>query len=65
MPNPVKSANHMPLKKLTRTHRDSFSQLNEPTSIGKIIRQINHNINDGETSQADSRHKIVLNGNNT
>lgn len=59
---PIKQSNTMPLKfqNKLRTHRDSFSKLNEPTSVGKIIRQINGN-NESNASLADSRNTFFNN----
>ena len=46
----------MRIEKKLKSHRDSFSQLNEPGSVGKIIHQIPRKNGEENTSLADSRN---------
>ena len=55
----MKPSTTMPIKfrnKITTTH-DSFAKLNEPSSVGKIVRQLN---NQDNTSSLNESRNIFL-----
>lgn len=53
---PIKPLTAMPIrfKSKVTTNRDSFAKLNEPSSVGKIVKQINNH--DNTSSLNESRN---------